>query len=84
MSLPEEELAALRLEIDRTRVELGETVAALAAKTDVKARARDAVADLGVQLREGATVALRRPVPMVFLGAAAVGAAVVWLIWRRR
>jgi hypothetical protein len=84
MSLPEEDLAALRLEIDRTRIELGDTVAALAAKTDVKARARDAVADLGGQLRQGAAVALRRPVPMVFLGAAAVGAAVVWIIWRRR
>ena len=80
MSVPEEDLAALRLEIDRTRAELGETVAALAAKTDVKARARD----LGDQLRENAAIMLRRPVPMVFLGAAAVGAAVVWLIWRRR
>jgi hypothetical protein len=31
----------LRREIERTRLELGETVAALAEKTDVKARARE-------------------------------------------
>jgi ElaB/YqjD/DUF883 family membrane-anchored ribosome-binding protein len=33
----------IRLEIERTREELGETVEALAAKTDVKARAQDHV-----------------------------------------
>ena len=84
MSLPEEELAALRLEIDRTRAELGETVAALAAKTDVKARVRGAVTDLGGHLREGAAIALRRPVPAVFLAAATASAAIVWLTWRHR
>jgi len=34
---------ALRAEIKQTRAELGETVQALAAKTDVKARAKDQV-----------------------------------------
>ena len=43
--------AALRAEIERTRSELGETVAALAAKTDVKGRAKDAVADAAERLR---------------------------------
>jgi ElaB/YqjD/DUF883 family membrane-anchored ribosome-binding protein len=37
---------ALRAEIERTRHELGETVAALAEKTDVKARAREKVAEV--------------------------------------
>jgi hypothetical protein len=36
----------LRAEIERTRRELGETVAALAEKTDVKARAREKVAEV--------------------------------------
>jgi uncharacterized protein DUF3618 len=36
----------LRAEIERTREDLGDTVAALAEKTDVKARARDKVADV--------------------------------------
>jgi Protein of unknown function (DUF3618) len=36
----------IREEIERTRVELGDTVEALAAKTDVKARAKERVAAL--------------------------------------
>jgi ElaB/YqjD/DUF883 family membrane-anchored ribosome-binding protein len=36
----------LRAEIERTREDLGDTVAALAEKTDVKARARDKVAEV--------------------------------------
>ena len=41
--LPEDP-ALLRSEIERTRLELGDTVAALAGKTDVKARAKEKVA----------------------------------------
>ena len=37
--------AVLRGEIERTRSDLGQTVAALAAKTDVKARAKGAISD---------------------------------------
>ena len=37
---------ALRAEIERTRLDLGDTVAALAEKTDVKARAKEKVADV--------------------------------------
>jgi len=37
------DVAALRAEIKQTRAELGETVQALAAKADVKARAREQV-----------------------------------------
>jgi len=39
-----EDPALLRAEIERTRLELGDTVAALAGKTDVKARAKEKVA----------------------------------------
>jgi uncharacterized protein DUF3618 len=42
----------LREEIARTRAELGQTVESLAAKTDVKARAKDAVAAAGDRVRE--------------------------------
>ena len=43
--LPEDP-ALLRAEIERARLELGDTVAALAGKTDVKARAKEKVADV--------------------------------------
>jgi ElaB/YqjD/DUF883 family membrane-anchored ribosome-binding protein len=38
--------AELRADIERTRQDLGDTVAALAEKTDVKARARDKVSEV--------------------------------------
>lgn len=41
-----EDPAELRAEIERTRQDLGDTVAALAEKTDVKARAREKVAEV--------------------------------------
>ena len=43
---PPESLQALTGEIERTREELGETVEALVAKADVKARARDKAAEV--------------------------------------
>ena len=45
MGKPPTEPEALRREIEQTRAELGETVEALAAKADVKARAQEAVDD---------------------------------------
>jgi hypothetical protein len=42
---------ALTQEIERTREELGQTVEALAAKADVKARAQDATAELTARVR---------------------------------
>ncbi len=45
MTKPPTEPEALRREIEQTRAELGETVEALAAKADVKARAQEAVDD---------------------------------------
>jgi hypothetical protein len=44
----------LRAEIRRTRAELGETVQALAAKADVKARARESVSQARQRVRERA------------------------------
>ena len=43
---PPDSLQALTGEIERTREELGETVEALVAKADVKARARDKAAEV--------------------------------------
>ena len=43
---PPTEPAALRAEIAQTRMELGETVSALAAKVDVKSRAQEKVAQV--------------------------------------
>lgn len=43
---------ALRAEIKQTRADLGETVQALAAKADVKARVRQSVAHTGERARE--------------------------------
>jgi len=45
------EVDALRAEIRRTRADLGETVQALAAKADVKARAREHVEQTRQQVR---------------------------------
>jgi hypothetical protein len=45
----------LRADIEGTREDLGETVAALAEKTDVKARAKDKVAELRERVTEKRT-----------------------------
>jgi hypothetical protein len=79
--------AVLRDEIARTRADLGETVEALAAKTDVKARAKAAVADVEVKARDVRDLAVgvaRRPLPMVALATAAVLAGVLVYLVRRR
>lgn len=51
--------AALRAQIEATRAELGDTVAALAVKADVKAQARDRLEQLKRQLRDRAATARR-------------------------
>jgi len=43
---PPEDPAELRADIERTRQDLGDTVAAIAEKTDVKARAKEKVSDV--------------------------------------
>ena len=45
----------LREDIKQTRAELGETVQALAARADVKARAKEQVEQTKQRVREGAT-----------------------------
>jgi hypothetical protein len=88
----EQEQEALLAEIDQTRTELGETVEALAAKTHVTARVKDAAAgatgeikDAGEAAVEGvkaAAVRGRRFAPFAAI-AAAVTAIAGWRIWRR-
>jgi hypothetical protein len=51
---------ALREEIRRTRVELGETVELLAAKADVKARLKDSAEQTKQRMREQAAATLAR------------------------
>jgi hypothetical protein len=83
----------LREEIEHTRAELGETLEALAAKADVKARLRDAADDAKERVRERvhevaertgeATGVVRRyRVELLALVGAAV-AVLVFLRWRR-
>ncbi|WP_213454941.1 DUF3618 domain-containing protein [Rhizomonospora bruguierae] len=90
---------ALREEIRQTRAELGETVQALAARADVKARVRESAEQTKDRLRtqaihaaeqarvsasEARDLARRSPVPWFALaGAAAVLALVVALRGRR-
>jgi Protein of unknown function (DUF3618) len=71
----------LRAQIERTRTELGETVEALVAKADVRARTREKLA--GMTARAGRTASQARGVAP--WGAAAVlGALAVGLVaWRR-
>ena len=52
--------AEMRDEIERTRQELGDTVAALAEKTDVKARAKDKVAEVRTNVTEKKTELMGR------------------------
>src|ERR1044071_8255407 len=94
---PAAETEALRQEIARTRAELGETVEALAAKADVKARVRDqmdVVAAKAAEIRDDLpgqarlfAVRLGRAVrdrPAPFATAAGVFLVLVALVrWRR-
>jgi ElaB/YqjD/DUF883 family membrane-anchored ribosome-binding protein len=57
---PPTEPEALRREIEQTRAELGETVEALAARADVKARAQDAVDDVKQRVHDAADEARQR------------------------
>ena len=52
--------AELRAEIERTRQDLGDTVAALAEKTDVKARAKEKVAEVRGNVTEKKTELMGR------------------------
>ncbi|HEU4426851.1 MAG TPA: DUF3618 domain-containing protein [Pilimelia sp.] len=90
----------IRTEIERTRENLGDTVEALAAKADVKARASEAVSDAKARASEAvsdvkaratekahqaADTARRKPMPIAAtLAAIAAAVAAAMLIRRRR
>ncbi|MEJ3744774.1 DUF3618 domain-containing protein [Actinomycetes bacterium KLBMP 9797] len=82
----------LRAEIRRTRAELGDTVQALAAKADVKARVRasatqtrERVLESAVHTRERAGAAVRgNPVPWAALAAGAAAAIILLMVIQRR
>ena len=80
---PAERAAALRAEIEETREDLGDTAAALAAKTDVKARARDRAEELKARARAKAEEVKQNPAPAIAAGAVVVTLAVFWLARRR-
>ena len=80
----------IRAEIERTREHLGATVKQLAAKVDVKSRARAQAVELAGQARnrvekargQAVSVARDHPIPLAAAAAGAV-AAVCLAIWRR-
>ena len=57
---PPEDPAELRADIERTRRDLGDTVAALAEKTDVKARAKEKVSEVRNNVSEKRTELMGR------------------------
>jgi hypothetical protein len=82
--------AELRAEIARTREDLGETAAALVAKTDVKARFRAKASGVAGQttalagtVRDRVATTVRRPVPVAVIAAVASAAAVALVLFRR-
>jgi len=75
--------AELRAEIARTRQDLGGTAAALAAKTDVRARVRARAAGLAGTARDKMATTVRRPVPVAVIAAVATATAVALVLIRR-
>ena len=83
---------ALAEEIERTREELGAAVQALAAKADVKARAREKAAEMSGRLTGAASQARaqlstgtwqQRRVPLAMVASAILLAGLI-MAWRRR
>ena len=89
MTAPDPASAAeLQQEIEQTREHLGQTVDELAAKADVKSRARaktaevkDKAADVSGQVRRSQLVQRRWPLAVAAAGVILVGSIAVW---RRR
>ena len=69
----------LRQEIEQTRQRLGETVDELAAKADVKARARAKLAEVSGQVTQSQIVRNYWPVA-VAAGVLAAGAVIIWQV----
>lgn len=79
------EIEELQTEIEKTREALGETVDALSAKTDVKARVGAKVDEAKGRVHDAATDDQGDLKPAVPAGAAAVAVGIVaLLVWRRR
>jgi hypothetical protein len=91
--------AAIRADIERTRAELGDTVEALAAKTDVKARAQDAAHAAKERVQDGVAetahavadearqvrqVIARRPGPAVAVAGLAAAVTALLVMLRQR
>jgi Protein of unknown function (DUF3618) len=71
----------LQQEIEQTRQQLGQTVDELAAKTDVKARARAKATQVSGRVRRSQLVQRRWPVALA-AGVLIVGSVAVWR-WRK-
>ena len=67
----------LQQEIEQTRQQLGQTVDELAAKTDVKARARAKVTEVSGRVRRSQLVQRRWPVALA-AGVLIAGSVAVW------
>ena len=67
----------LQQEIEQTRRELGQTVDELAAKTDVKARARAKVTEVSGRVRRSQLVQRRWPLALA-AGVLIAGSVAVW------
>jgi len=85
--LAEGDPVALRRQIEATRSELGDTVAALAIKADVKAQAHDRVEQLKARAREranaAAATAKANPLPLVAAGVVVAGLVVLRIARKR-
>lgn len=83
-----EDVEALQAEIEKTRQALGETVEALSAKTDVKARVSAKTDRAKHRIHEAATDASGDLKPVIPAGVAAialvVAGIVALLVWRKR
>lgn len=71
----------LQQEIEQTRQQLGQTVDELAAKTDVKARARAKVTEVSGRVRRSELVQSRWPVALA-AGVLIAGSVAVWR-WKK-
>lgn len=78
--------AEIRHEIEDTREELGETVAAVAEKTDVRKQAqakKDELKELATEkASEAKAKAQENPVPMAIAGAFVAGLVLGRMLWR--
>jgi hypothetical protein len=82
-AVPKPTIDELRAEIKQTRSDLGETVQALAAKADVKARALDQV-EVAKQRARAAVTTSPVPIALVVAGVAAVVGIILVMRGRRR